>query len=220
VEAQPSRINKQAALTNGLKIKPGYEFFDVKTGYRDVKRPGFDRAVEALLNQEIEALVVPKLDRLSRRGMGQVGLLLDDLERVGGRIIFVGDGLDSSLPGARQIIAFLAEQARTESQNTGWRIAQFYEGARISGKWVSTRPYGYLVKNSKLMPHPYESLILRRMVDDFLSGQSLRAIAKKLNDEGVLSPTAARAAEAEREGRSHKLRQQRSGWATRLSGSS
>jgi site-specific DNA recombinase len=177
----------------------------VKTGYRDVRRPGFERAVEALLNQEIEALVVPKLDRLSRRGMGQVGLL-DDLERVDGRIIFVGDGLDSSQPGARQIIAFLAEQARTESQNTGWRVAQFYEGARVTGKWVSTHPYGYMVENYKLKPHPHESLIVRRMIDDFLVGLSFRAIAQKLNDEGVPWPREARAVEAGRSDQPRKAR--------------
>jgi Resolvase, N terminal domain len=67
------RLNKQAALTHGLKIKPGYEFYDEESAYRNVRRRDFERAIAALLNQEIEALIVPKLDRLSRRGMGQVG---------------------------------------------------------------------------------------------------------------------------------------------------
>ena len=59
----------------------------------------------------------------------------------------MGDGLDSSQPGARQIIAFLAEQARTEVLNTAWRVEQFHEGARRAGQWVRKPPYGYLVEH-------------------------------------------------------------------------
>src|SRR5829696_9022994 len=201
------RLNKQAALTHGLKIKPGYEFYDEESAYRNVRRRDFERAIAALLNQEIEALIVPKLDRLSRRGMGQVGLLLDDLERVGGRIISVGDGLDSSQPGARQIIAFLAEQARTEVLNTAWRVEQFHEGARRAGQWVRKPPYGYLVENGKLKPHPVQAPIVRRIIDDFLNGATLRSIAVALNRDKLPNPTTARILEAKQAGRTLKGRE-------------
>ena len=56
--------------------------------------------------------------------MGHVGLILDELEKVGGRIVFVADGLDTSKPGVWPIIAILAEQARAESDNTSWRVGQ------------------------------------------------------------------------------------------------
>jgi site-specific DNA recombinase len=201
------RLNKQAALTHGLKIKPGYEFYDEESAYRNVRRRDFERAIAALLNQEIEALIVPKLDRLSRRGMGQVGLLLDDLERVGGRIISVGDGLDSSQPGARQIIAFLAEQARTEVLNTAWRVEQFHEGARRAGQWVRKPPYGYLVENGKLKPHPVQAPIVRRIIDDFLNGATLRSLAVALNRDKIPNPTTARILEAKQAGRTLKGRE-------------
>jgi site-specific DNA recombinase len=167
----------------------------------------FERAIAALLNQEIEALIIPKLDRLSRRGMGQVGLLLDDLERVGGRIISVGDGLDSSQPGARQIIAFLAEQARTEVLNTAWRVEQFHEGARRAGQWVRKPPYGYLVENGKLKPHPVQAPIVRRIIDDFLNGATLRSLAVALNRDKIPNPTTARILEAKQAGRTLKGRE-------------
>ncbi len=202
------RITKHAALIHGLRIKPGYEFFDVKSASKDVRRQGFEGAVAALMNREIEALIVPKLDRLSRRGMGQIGLLLDDLEQVGGRIIFVGDGLDSSKPNARPIIAFLSEQARQESLGMAWRMEQFHEGARVSGKWVWPRPYGYLVEDHRLKPHPVEAPIVRWIIDEFLNGASYRSIANSLNERGLPCPRVARAAEAEREGRpAHKPRE-------------
>ena len=87
-----------------------------------------------------QSLYVAKLDRLTRRGMGHVGLILDELEKVSGRIVFVADGLDTSEPGARPVIAILAEQARAESDNTSWRVGQWHLHNRRHGVWNQQRP--------------------------------------------------------------------------------
>jgi site-specific DNA recombinase len=111
--------------------------------------------------------------------MGAIGLLLDELERVGGRIVFIAEGLDSSQPGARHIIGLLAEQARAESNSMSWRAAQSREASRRLGRWASKRPYGY-------------------------AGSSLRAISRGLNADGVPSPRRAQVDDARAEGRHTK----------------
>jgi site-specific DNA recombinase len=129
--------------------------------------------------------------------MGHVGLILDELERVDGRIVFVADGLDTSKPGMRPIIAILAEQARAESDNTSWRVGQWHLHNRRHGVWNQQRPYGYVVdENGRLKPHPTEAPIVRRMKDDFLGGASLRGIARWLNDEGIKPPGVVHAEDA------------------------
>jgi DNA invertase Pin-like site-specific DNA recombinase len=131
------RVNRQGALTHGLKIKPGFEFYDKGiTGAKDVRRPGFERAIQAVVDQQVEALIVPALDRLSRRGMRHIGEVLDAVDAVRGRIIFVREGLDTSIPASRAVIAFLAEQARSESQTLGWRITNWHETRRLQGRWT------------------------------------------------------------------------------------
>jgi site-specific DNA recombinase len=182
------RLNREAAERNGEQIPPEFYFNDYLSGRKDVYRPGFEGAIRALLDGQIKTLYVTKLDRLTRRGMAHIGTILDDLERVGGRIVFVAEGLDSSKPGARQIIAILAEQARAEADAISWRIGQWHLHNRRSGIWDARRPYGYLVENGRLRPHPEEAPIVRWMIEEFLGGATLRAIARQLNERGVKPP--------------------------------
>ncbi len=196
------RVNRQAALTHGLKIKPGYEFYDKGiTGSKDVRLPDLERAVAAVVTRDVEALIVPALDRLSRRGMRHVGDVLDTVEGAGGRIIFVREALDSSMPASRAIIAFLAERAREESQILGSRIADWHETRRLQGRWTSARPFGYRVEDGRLIQIPEEAAIIRRLVRDFLNGVPARRLAIQLNKEEHLSPRALKAREWQEQGK-------------------
>jgi site-specific DNA recombinase len=146
------------------------------------------------------------VDRLSRLGMRHVGEMLDAVDAVGGRIIFNKGNLDSSQPASRAIIAYLAEQARDESNMLSWRIETWREGCRLKGKWTGRVPYGFSVIDGKLIPHPQEAPIVRRIVAEFLGGSTLVRIAKGLNEEGIPSPAAAKAAEMRAAGRETRAR--------------
>jgi site-specific DNA recombinase len=201
-----TRVNRDTAARYGLKIRPGYEFYDrgITAAKSDVRLPDLERAIRVVVDQEVEALIVPALDRLSRRGMRHVGEMLDAVEATQGRIIFGKEGLDSGNPGSRSIIAFLAERARDESQAIAWRIERWHEGCRLKGKWTGKRPYGYQVVDGKLLPDPYEAAVIRRIVADILTGLSARQIAKALNDEGIPSPGTTKAEEIRARGREPK----------------
>jgi site-specific DNA recombinase len=203
--ANQRRMCHEAAARDGEHIPPEFEFQELDVRARKERpRPDLDAALKLLLTGKIKTLYVAKLDRLSRRGMGHVGLILDELEKVAGRIVFIAEGLDTSKPGARQIIAILAEQARAESDNTSWRIGQWHLHNRRAGLWKQQRPFGYLVVNDRLKPHPTEAPIVRRMIDDFLGGASLRSIARWLNQEGVKPPGVLRSEAARAKG--HRAR--------------
>jgi site-specific DNA recombinase len=201
------RVNRQTAATHSLKIKPGYEFYDHGiAGSKNVRLPDLERAIKTVVNREVEALIVPAIDRLSRRGMRHVSEILDAVETAGGRIIFGKECLDSGNPPSRAIIAFLAEQARTESRALAWRMEVWHEGCRLKGKWTGKRPYGYQATDGKLIPHPDEAPVVRRIIADLLNGQTCRQIAKALNDEGVRSPGSAKSEEILAQGREPKNR--------------
>jgi DNA invertase Pin-like site-specific DNA recombinase len=201
------RVNREGALTHGLKIKPGYSFYDHGiTARRDVRRPQLERALRAVVDREVEALIVPALDRLTRRGMRHIGEMLDAVEGAGGRIIFVKEGLDTGQSASRAMIAFLAENARSESEALAWRVEKWQEGCRLKGKWIGKRPYGFQVLDGRLVQHPDEAPVVRRMRDAFLEGVSLATIAKDLNDDGIPSPGAAKAADMRAQGHESKTR--------------
>jgi site-specific DNA recombinase len=197
------RLNRQTARAFGLKIKPGYDFSEPgKTASKPITRRELERGINAVVNEKaVEALLVSSVDRLSRLGMRHVGEMLDAVDAVGGRIIFNKGNLDSSQPASRAIIAFLSEQAKDEASTLSWRIETWREGCRLKGKWTGRHPYGYLVVDGRLIPHPDEAPIVRRIVADFLDGQPARQIARALNEAGIPAPAAAKAAQIRAEGR-------------------
>ena len=61
------RLCQEAADRRGVKLVR--EFVDLDYSARkDIYRPGYEDGINALVNQEIEYLFVPTVDRFSRRG--------------------------------------------------------------------------------------------------------------------------------------------------------
>jgi site-specific DNA recombinase len=189
-------MNHQAAARDGARILPEFDLEEVVSARKEVERPLLDRALKALLEGDIKTLYVNRLDRLSRRGMAHVGMILDELEKVGGRMVFVGEGLDTAKSGTRQILAILSEQARAEADNIAWRMEQWHAGNRREGLWLKKRPYGYRVVDGRLRPDPDEAPVVRRIVTEFLAGASLRGVATGLNRDGIECPNAVKHDEA------------------------
>ncbi|MFE3106609.1 recombinase family protein [Kitasatospora indigofera] len=159
-----------------------------RSGFKDVERKGFDSALAAVTAGVVGSLVVWKLDRLSRKGIGQVGKVLDDIEKAGGRLVSVLDGLDTSDDSARLAVTMLAELARSESKNLGTRVASAKQHLRRQGRWIGGQPpYGLLVDptSRKLIHDPETAVYARLIADDALAGQSLVRIARLLNEYDI-----------------------------------
>lgn len=150
-------------------------------------RSGFDAALAAVSCGEVATLVVWKLDRLSRRGVGQVGALLDDFERAGARLVSVQDQLDTAQPQARMIIALLSEFARAESETMGMRIKSAKEAQRASGQWLSGKPpFGYAIApDRRLVPVEPAAGVMREVFGLINAGLSLGEICRRLNARGL-----------------------------------
>ncbi|MET8960963.1 recombinase family protein [Streptomyces sp. NPDC004074] len=171
---------------------------EVSASKRGVKREKFDAAIAAVLARETGSLWVYKLDRLSRRGMGHVGIVLDDFERIGAALRAHVDGLDSRNPNHRIIFAVAAEQARSEAINIGVRTRIGKEAHRPLGHWPGgPAPYG--LKSQRLYPddsrrraaqlvrHPDEYPVAREIADRLLGGESAVSVASWLNTDGHLT---------------------------------
>ncbi|MFJ7968845.1 recombinase family protein [Streptomyces sp. NPDC096324] len=158
--------------------------------YGLLSRKGFDAAVTAVTAGVVGVLIVWKLDRLSRRGVSEIGKALDDMERVGGRLVSVMESLDTRNPGARDAIALLADLARNESRDLGMRVGNAKRYLRQRGQWIGGQsPYGLLVdpETRKLIHDPETAEYARLIADEALSGKALVHIARLLNEHGVES---------------------------------
>lgn len=162
---------------------------DDKSAYRQSNRTGFGLALDAIQSGEATTLVAWRLDRLSRRGIGQVGEVLDQLEAAGGRAVFVNEGLDSSMPGQRMVIAIKSEMARSESESTGVRVSRAKQQSLADLRWPGGKaPFGYRVDDGqRLVLDPEVAPVLREVVQAVLDGGSTRDAVSMLN-ESPLKP--------------------------------
>ncbi len=182
---------------------------DGVSGFKNVKRQGFDAAIAALAAGEVSTLATWKLDRLSRRGAGQIGEVLDSLPASGGRIVSLKDGLDTSVSNSRLVIIMMSELARAESANTSLRVRAKKESSRARGEYLGgPPPFGYFVgdgrhgrpKDRKLRQHPTEAPLVRELVERLQAGESMLEVSRDWNRRGI--PTR-RAAKAKRTGQDY-----------------
>ncbi|MEU9289812.1 recombinase family protein [Streptomyces sp. NPDC048275] len=189
------RFLRAAIAGEGLTVRKVWRE-EVSASKRGVKREAFDAAVSCVLGRETGSLWVFKLDRLSRRGMGHVGNVLDDFERIGGFLKAHMDGLDSRNPNHRIVFAVTAEQARTEAINIGVRTKIGKDAHKPLGHWPGgPAPYG--LKTVRLYPDDPRrgSAILdhreteydtaRKMVDMLLEGGTALDVAEWLNKDKI-----------------------------------
>jgi site-specific DNA recombinase len=179
---------REWARREGLLVRREWVDNGISGYKRNAKRPDFDAAVSAVTTGEVRTLAVWKIDRLSRRGAGQVGQLLDDIDAAGGRLFFLKDGIDTSTGGHNRLaIVFLSEQARAESANTSLRVRAKKEASRKLGEYLGgVAPFGYVVgPDRKLRQHPEEAPLIREVVDRVMAGETLLAVCRDWNARGI-----------------------------------
>ena len=141
---------------------------------RDLDRPGIAAALDALRHHRAEALVVAKLDRLSRSLLDFAGVM-DRASREHWGLIAIDVGVDTSTPAGEAMAGMLATFSQLERRLIGERTK-----AALAVK----KSQGVRLGRPRLIPEA----IVARIVAERSSGATLRAIADRLNDDEV--PTA------------------------------
>ncbi len=153
-----------------------------------VRREEFENAYQAVLDGHSKTLYVWKTDRLSRRGMGQVGLLLDDFDDCAARLVSVIEGLDSSR-GGRTLFGFLSERAREEAKDISLRTKTGGDAHKAEGRWPGgVTPYGLRCPkgSGKLQHDPAEYTYARTLIAERLLDKMTPAeIANDLNERKI-----------------------------------
>lgn len=180
------------AHRNGYAVRKVWK--DLQSAYKDVKRSDFDRALSALVADEVPALWAYAIDRFSRKGA-------EDLLKVIGkaRVIFDMDGLDSNERRDRRWIINRAEEAREYSEILSQRVSDTKQEQRDRGLWVAGRPpWGFVVsRDRRLAPDrtpaaegmPSRAEVVQEMYRKVAhEGASTRDIARWLDGKGVPGP--------------------------------
>ena len=161
---------------------------DLESGYRrSAKRPGYDDLLVDLESGVIDAVVIWKLDRLTRQGIRQIAPLLDVLERCNAVLISVNDAIDTSTAMGEGVLGLLASMAKGESETMSLRIRRSKLHHAVNGRHADggRRAFGLTADWTELVPD--EAVMVTEAAARVLAGESLRGICLDWNAQGLPS---------------------------------
>jgi DNA invertase Pin-like site-specific DNA recombinase len=141
---------------------------------RDLRRPGIQEALRALERGEASALVVAKLDRLSR-SMLDFSKLMAKATREHWALVALDVAVDTSTPSGEAMANMLATFAQFKRRLISQRTKEALAVKKAEGVRLGRPP---------TMPQS----VVKRIQRQRARGDSLRKIAEGLNEDGV--PTA------------------------------
>ncbi len=175
------------ASSEGKKIR--HVWFEQRSASKaHVRREEFDNATGAVISGRSKTLYVYKTSRLSRRGMGQVGTLLDQFDQRRARIVMTVEKIDSS-KGSRMVLAILSEQAREQAAEIAHWTKVGGDANKAEGRWPGgVTPYGLECPkgSGKLRRNPAEYQYARPLIAErLLKGVTPATIANDLNSQKI-----------------------------------
>ena len=145
---------------------------------KDLNRPGLQSLIQDLKNDGFEAVVVAKLDRLTR-SVRDLGYLIDDLFD-GVALASVEESLDTTTAGGRFVLHILGAVAQWERETISERTRSTLRFKRERGEWVGRIPYGFRIgPDGRLVEDPEGIRNIRRMKRLRWRGRSYREIANR-----------------------------------------
>jgi DNA invertase Pin-like site-specific DNA recombinase len=182
-------LASQAEKVRAMALVHGAELVEViqdGESAKSLNRPGLQRILAMVQNREVQAVIVAKLDRLTR-SVRDLCELLDLMERRGVALISVAESLDTSSASGRLVINIMAAVSQWEREAIGERTRDALRHKRSQGERVGNIAFGYrLAPDGKhVEPDAGEQAVLAEIRRLRGSGVSLRRIAATLNSRAL-----------------------------------
>ena len=160
---------------------------DAGVSAKTLERPGLIRALDMLEHGQAHALVVVKLDRLTR-SVRDLGHLLDRYFTAGRwALMSVSENIDTRSAAGRLVLNVLASVAQWEREATGERTRAALALKRQRGEYTGGRPpYGWRLAadGTTLESYPPEQQVIAAAHNARDGGMSLREVALHLDRLG------------------------------------
>ena len=167
----------------------------VDDGYsaKSLERPGIKRALALLTAKRADAIVVVKLDRLTR-SVKDLGFLCDTYFREGMpySLLSVSDSIDTRSASGKLMLNVLMSVAQWEREAISERTQEAMAELKRRGIRTGGAGYGWQWSQEpdesgrkQLIPHPQEQAAVRRICALHRQGLGIRTIAMQLDREGI-----------------------------------
>lgn len=184
IEAQRAKVESYADLYD-------FELVDVQVdegaSAKTLDRDGLQAALDVLESGDAEALIVVKLDRLTRSVRDLDTLLTDYFADDGFTLVSVNEQVDTSTATGRMILNVLMSVSQWEREVIGERTSEALQHKAEQGEYTGGKvPYGYRLADNgtDLVEDTGEQRIIEAILTYRDSGLSLRKTAARLEERG------------------------------------
>jgi DNA invertase Pin-like site-specific DNA recombinase len=179
LDAQTEKIRAMAVVHNAELVDV---IVDGGESAKSLQRPGMERLLALVDGKKVQAVIVAKLDRLTR-SVKDLCELLERFERRGVALISVAESLDTSSAAGRLVLNIMTAVSQWEREAIGERTRDAMHHKRNNGERVGNIRFGYRLSSDgkHLEPEPGEQATLAQIHHLRKDGHSMRRIATALN---------------------------------------
>jgi site-specific DNA recombinase len=188
LEAQKAKVEAYAQL---YEIDLVDIVVDAGASAKSLSRPGLEIALGMLRDGRADALLIVKLDRLTR-SVKDLGSLLDKYFAPGkAALLSVSEQIDTRSAAGRLVLNVLASVSQWEREAIGERTSAAMQHKASKGEYTGgDAPFGQRLVDGRLERIPDEQLVIAAARGYRRAGMSLRAVARELEQLGHRSRAA------------------------------
>ncbi|WP_409176440.1 recombinase family protein [Brevibacillus fortis] len=181
LEAQEEELREYAA-------SKGYTVFDVYCdgGYsgKDFNRPAIQHLFRDMVQDKFEAILVWRLDRLSRSNKDILTLIDNELEPRDMKLLVKTCDIDSSSTNGKMFISLQGTWAEYERKVTIDRVKSGMKQKAKNGEFNGGILFGYDVMDKRLVINELEAQVVKQIFELRAQGIGYKAIANTINSSG------------------------------------
>jgi DNA invertase Pin-like site-specific DNA recombinase len=176
LDAQKAKIEAYAAI-NDLELLEIIR--DEGASGKDLEREGMAKLLDLVGSGKVEAVIVYKLDRLSRRTLDTLSLI-ESLESKGIAFHSISEKVDTKSATGKFFLTIISAVAQMERDLIAERTKDALKHKRQKGEWSGRIPFGFRIKDNRLVEDLEQIKVIQKAKRLRRSGKSLREISRAL----------------------------------------
>ena len=179
IDAQRGILEGYAAMTS----KPIRIYEDAGYSGKNTNRPALQQLLSVCRSEAVSAVVVWKLDRLSRSLRDTLTIIEDVFQPRGITLVSVTESIDTSTPSGRMMLNLLASFAQLEREQDSDRVVMSHKHLARDCKYLGGHvPLGYRIDADRhYQLDPETAPIVRKVFEMYLSRCGYTPILEYLN---------------------------------------
>lgn len=154
-----------------------------------MERPAFKELLKDIENDEVDIVVVYKVDRLTRSLM-DFSKIIDVFDRHETSFVSITQQFNTTTSMGRLTLNILLSFAQFEREVTGERIRDKIAASKKKGMWMGGKvPLGYLKEDKKLVVHNEDAQKVQTLFEKYLELKSVPKLMQYLKENEIKTKT-------------------------------